>query len=350
MVRVLHLAGRLRPGGSGGTLWPTVVALAHTGAAQCLMALDPCDADQVEPLLPQGAAIDPAGGTAGLRQHLAAGAVTAVHLHGVPAALLGGIALRGAADVPSVFLHLGPQARPTLALRLMRGLKAPLFLVTAEGTVPVVRESRRAARASRAAIDPCLFQLVREEAAEPLIVTTAHPDDIDYAQEFVQLAVMLSGIGRMALSFGWVGEAPEALLPMFKAARITVLPGATPAERAQVFGRAWLYVAPDLDGRDARGVAEAMAAGLPCVTRRVSAYRRLIPDTLSGSLCRRREDMLCRIAELIEQPDSAAQRRALGQAARLRCRQQHGRDRFRASLLLAHGRSPRLTSTVTGPG
>ena len=107
--------------------------------------------------------------------------------------------------------------------------------------------------------------------------------------------------------------------------------------RARALAQAWIYLAPDGAGRGADRLAEAMAVGLACVAAPAPSYRLQIIDALSGELHARRADLLQSLARLLE---SDALRLAMGRAARLRARHQHGHHRFRASLLLAHGLSP----------
>jgi glycosyltransferase involved in cell wall biosynthesis len=342
--RVLHLVSRLQPGGRGQTLWPTVLALADAGVAQSLVLMDVRDLPQARLMRPASVRLVEAGpGRAGLpairqaavelRSELATGQSLAVHLHGLPAGLLGRHVLRGSSVQAPLFFHLD---HDTLATRLVRGIDRSAFLVQRDRVEALDPSGRTAAAGRTDPIDEVYFNTARAEAETPLIVTTGQPDDLVYAQAFVQLAVMLTGL-RPALTFGWIGDASPAVLQMLQAAQIRLLHGQDAHDRVQALRRAWLYVAPDSEGSDSQGMAEAMAAGVPCLGRPVPAYRALIVHALSGYLCNRNNDLLAAIARLVE---AEPLRRTMGSAARTRARHRHGRHRFRASMLLAHGLAP----------
>lgn len=353
--RVLHLVSRLQPSGQGQTLWPTVLTLADAGVAQSLVLMDTRDLPQARLLRPASVRLIDGGpgraglpairqAASGLRHELASGSTLAVHLHGLPAGLLGRHVLRGSSMQAPLFFHLD---HDTLATRLVRGLDRSAFLVQRDRVEALDPAGRIAAPGRSGPIDEVYFQTDRAEAITPLIVTTGHPDDLVYAQAFVQLAVMLTGL-RPALTFGWIGDASPDVLQMLQAAQIKLLRGRDAHDRAQALSRAWLYASPDQTGSDAQGMAEAMAAGVPCLGRPVPAYRSLIVHALSGYLCSRNNDLLAAIARLVE---AEPLRSAMGHAARTRARHRHGRHRFRASMLLAHGLSPgeRAGDTVPRP-
>jgi Glycosyl transferases group 1 len=342
--RVLHLVSRLQPGGRGQTLWPTVLALADTGLPQSLVLMDHRDAAQARLMLPTAVRlVEDAPARAGLpairraanalRGELGGEVALAVHLHGLSAGLLGRHVLRGSSVQAPLFFHLD---NDDLVARLVRGLDRSAFRVQRSRVEALDTAGRGLPADLSDPVDEVYFQTPRAEAATPLIVTTGRTDDLVYAQAFVQLAVMLTGL-RPALTFGWIGEASPAVQQMLQAAQIRLLRGADAAERAEALGSAWVYIAPDATGLDTRGMAEAMAAGVPCLGRQVPAYRALIVHALSGYLCNRNNDLISAIARLVE---AAPLRHELGQAARTRARHHHGHHRFRASMLLAHGLSP----------
>lgn len=351
MSRVVHLVRRIRPGGHGGTFWPTLLALAESGVPQTVLSMDGAEAERARLLLPQQVRLETADASGGsrvrprmgraavlLRQILAEPeSVLSVHLHGVAATLLGGHVLRGwGQDVP-LFLHLD---RPGVSGRLAQALNGPAYLVRPDRVEPLAGGGMPGAEQLSDPVDGRYFTLERTGQATPLIVTTGRAQDLDHAQSFSQLAVMLSGLPSVEpgqLKFGWIGPAGPQVQAMLKAAQVEVLPGTSVPERLQAFGQAWLYVAPDRTGADVRGVAEAMAAGLPCVAGFAPAYQTLIIHSLSGFLSSRKEDMLRFIARLV---DSAELRRDIGLAARMRARHRLGLHRFRVSMRLAHGLSP----------
>ena len=344
MSAVLHLVTRLRPGGHGGTLWPTLMALADgqlmqqvlplaagAGALQAARLLSP-ESVQLLPV-PAIRAVATA-----LRRVLDAPAPPqALHLHGLPALLSARHVLQGrlrAAPMP-LFLH---QCSRVLAQRLLQGMpERSIFLVGPDRVDPL------AAAPLPGAVDAVFFSQPLTTDTAPRIVTAATGDpqaDEEIAQAFAELAVMLSGIqAARQPAFAWIGPVPGSVRALLLAAQVKLqeIALAEAPARARALAQAWIYLAPDGAGRGADRLAEAMAVGLACVAAPAPSYRLQIIDALSGELHARRADLLQSLARLLE---SDALRLAMGRAARLRARHQHGHHRFRTSLLLAHGLSP----------
>lgn len=344
MSAILHLVTRLRPGGHGGTLWPTLMALADgqliqqvlplaagAGALQAARLLSP-ESVQLLPV-PAMRAVATA-----LRRVLDAPAPPqALHLHGLPALLSARHVLQGrprAAPMP-LFLH---QCSRVLAQRLLQGMpERSVFLVGPDRVDPL------AAAPLPGAVDAAFFSQPLIADTVPRIVTAATGDlqaDEEIAQAFAELAVMLSGIqAARQPTFAWIGPVPGSVRALLLAAQVKLqdIALAQAPARARALAQAWIYLAPDVAGRGADRLAEAMAVGLACVAAPAPSYRLQIIDALSGELHARRADLLQALARLLE---SDALRLAMGRAARLRARHQHGHHRFRASLLLAHGLSP----------
>lgn len=343
MSAILHLVTRLRPGGHGGTLWPTLMALADgqlmqqvlplaagAGALQAARLLSP-ESVQLLPV-PAMRAVATA-----LRRALDAPAPPqALHLHGLPALLSARHVLQGRprAHMP-LFLH---QCSRVLAQRLLQGMpERSVFLVGPDRVDPL------AAAPLPGAVDAVFFSQPLTTDTAPRIVTAATGDpqaDEEIAQAFAELAVMLSGIqAARQPAFAWIGPVPGSVRALLLAAQVKLqeIALAEAPARARALAQAWIYLAPDVAGRGADRLAEAMAVGLACVAAPAPSYRLQIIDALSGELHARRADLLQSLARLLE---SDALRLAMGRAARLRARHQHGHHRFRASLLLAHGLSP----------
>ncbi|MBK6718012.1 MAG: glycosyltransferase [Burkholderiales bacterium] len=176
-------------------------------------------------------------------------------------------------------------------------------------------------------------------------MTRGRADDVAFAAGYAQIAVLLAG-SAPSMQFAWLGDADEAVQAVLKAAQVQVLPCRDAHERADQLARAWLYVAPEGDSLDARGVIEAMATGLPCVARPGTVCGELVIDQLSGVVCPRNEDLRQGIARLVDAPQ---RRRSMGRAARERALQRYSRHRFQASMLLAHGLSPAQAPRPAAP-
>jgi hypothetical protein len=356
----VHIVGRLDSDDAHSLLWPTVLALADAGVRQAVLLLHPGDAEHARLLLPREVPLvvareaglwlhRPAKAAECLRAQLRAEPVLAVHLHGSRVALSGLRAMRDCGLQAPVFFHAPEQPAPPTRLRagarwLARWGSRPLLaeqqaaFVVLPGRVDPLRAARAADDALAQPLRDDFFHITRAESPHPLIVTSGRPGDVAFASGYAQLAVLMAG-SDPNLQFAWIGEADDAVQAVLKAAHVQVLPARHELERAAHLAQAWLYVAPEGSGAEARGVVEAMAVGLPCVARDGVACRDLVIDQLSGFVCARTEELITGIARLV---DAAALRQEMGEAARARSLQRHSRHRFQASMLLAHGLPTRL--------
>jgi len=104
-------------------------------------------------------------------------------------------------------------------------------------------------------------------------------------------------------------------------------------EQASRLSSGWLYVA--LGGN--RGfplcLAEAMAAGLPCVAIDSPFHRDIVRHGETGYLCRSQTEVIDRIAQLIDTPRL---RQRMGRAARTVARERFSEASFRDAVLSAY--------------
>lgn len=365
MGRVLHWVGPLSADGTRQSLWPTVLALAGSGVAQCVVLSHDDDTAEARLMLPRSVRIvsppaarrwgrpwarHPAAAPEGLLALLTEQPVLALHLHGAAVLGSGLKALRRLAVPAPVFIHTGTGVPLRQRLRWARlpplhGLQA--YRVQG-GQVQAVRTlQQRLPTAPAGPLNEALLGLARAEAARPRIVTLGRPDDLALARHCAQLAVLFTG-AEPALTFAWIGAANAAVLAVLQAAQIELVPAHHGHDRAAALRTAWLYLAPQGNAADAPGLVEAMSAALPCVVRDQPACRALVVDRLSGWVCDTPADFLGAIAQLV---DARPLRHAIGQAARQRSVQRYGRDHFRASLLVAHGLTLPVDETppLTGP-
>lgn len=366
--RVVHCVGRLDSDEAHGLLWPTVLALSDAGVRQCVVLLHPADAEHSRLLLPRSVPLVLAAPNGVLLRwrrlaheriaaELRAEPVLAVHLHGHAGAFAGLRAMEGVNVQAPVFFHT-PQhpgsGWPWRVLtdwvsRLAQGRAPadapPAYLVQPGRVDPLSTPARLRNEVLAQPVGDDFFRVARASAAQPLIVTQGRADDLDFAAAYAQIAVLLAG-STATMQFAWLGEADAGVQAVLKAAQVQILPCRDAQERADQLARAWLYVAPEGDSLDARGVIEAMAAGLPCVARPGSVCGELVIDQLSGFVCPRNEDLLQGIARLVDAP---ALCRSMGRAARERALQRYSRHRFQASMLLAHGLPPAGTAPQEPP-
>ena len=238
----------------------------------------------------------------------------AVHLHGMVPGLVGIFAAK-MHDLPAP-LHLtlygsGPWRHPSrwLAMALRRLAPSASGADAAPGTVGPVGQID----VVEGSVAEAFFHGARREARRPLIVAASRQNDARAAARFTQLAVLLHD-ASLRLGFNWVGPADATALAQLGAAGIGQFEVHDDAHRIARLRTAWIYVAGGDTSSFPNCLAEAMALGLACVAWATPMHRALIRDGETGLLCDSEDELLTRIAHLI---DSPAERRRLGAAARL---------------------------------
>jgi len=273
-----------------------------------------------------------------------------VHLHGFLPLLECACAMSGRArrDVPVYYSPHGSKALSALHMITRPALWATrtAFLPTAERPIASVSAEASTLKSLlghpvavvETPVDAVFFALERREADTPLLVTSGRIESPRSAELVVQMAVLLGG-DELRLSFDWIGPVDAVSAMRLKAAGVGVHAVTSIDERAQRLGPGWLYVA---HGR-ARGfplhLAEAMAAGLPCVAIDSPMHRSLLRHGDTGLLCSDGEDMLRQVARLV---DDRELRASLGRAARREAEQRFVHARFRDELLAAYEVERRL--------
>jgi glycosyltransferase involved in cell wall biosynthesis len=152
------------------------------------------------------------------------------------------------------------------------------------------------------------------------------------AEHLAQLAVLLNG-ADLSISFNWIGPVDEGSRVRLKAANVGLLAATSDADWAAHLSAGWIYVAPGSSRGFAFLLAEAMAAGIPCVALDCPRHSELIRDGETGFLCKLERDMIGCIATLV---DSPLLRTRIGQAGRAEARRRFGEDKFSARLLSAY--------------
>ncbi len=268
---------------------------------------------------------------------LTSGPLHAVHLHGMMPALVGAQAVRAARiNGPVFFSPHGSGALGTLGSlgRLVRALlsttrNAAIVNVPQETTA---FEDWQQSELVESPVAEIFFALERKEARHPLVITGGRSQSLRSAEMTAQLAVLLSG-EDLRISFNWLGTVDEVSHVRLNAAGVGVFDVASDAECAARLASGWIYLAPG----PARGfpvfLAEAMAAGLPCVAFDCVQHRELIRDGETGYLCRTDREMIERIAVLIDDP---ALRASFGEAGRATATERFGGSKFDSKLLAAY--------------
>jgi glycosyltransferase involved in cell wall biosynthesis len=338
--RVVHLVGRVTDE-VFGFLGPATRALAECGVQQAVVLVDdlrfrhllPRFHDSVELVLTP-AARNPLRrwqwALEAFREVLAAGPVRAVQLHGTLPCLIGAWAAKRTGV--EVALHYAPRGSASYGPLVDTGTL--LRWITASDDTP-----QRPALPLQPGIDlvetpvgPEFFEVERNEARRPLVVTGNQFNNPRSAELFAQLAVLLGG-EDLGLGFNWIGTADQGSMVRLKAAQVGVFPVRSAAERAQRLAAGWVYLAPGGSRGFPSLLVEAMAVGLPCVAVDTPYHRDVIRPGETGFLCTSEREIVGCIAKLVDSPEL---RQRMGAAARAEADRRFGEAKFRDSLFAAY--------------
>jgi glycosyltransferase involved in cell wall biosynthesis len=275
------------------------------------------------------------------RRTLVGGPSQAVHLHGLWPGLVGARAARAAGVTAPIFFS--PHGSRSIAATRGMGalvLRAAGRLLGPRGSAAIVNVPHEAhafrrwasAELVESPVGDVFFSAPRREARHPLVITGGRAQGARSAELLAQLAVLLSG-EDLRIGFNWIGSVDEVSRVRLGAAGVSVFDVSSDAECASRLAAGWVYLASGGTRGFPLFLAEAMAAGLPCVALDVPLHREMIRDGETGYLCKTERDMIGRIATLIDDP---ALRAGLGQAARLEARRRFGESLFGAKLLAAY--------------
>jgi glycosyltransferase involved in cell wall biosynthesis len=282
--------------------------------------------------------------------------VKAIHLHGFLASMIGEYALRNVPQAVPIFYspHDSRTLRPLRGVAALVRLAARAFLPRREALAighgaPEVRAlhglAHQTVRLVEGPVAAPFFEVAGTPARHPLIIAASRVHNLRAVEAFDQLAVLLGG-GALHMGFNWVGPVNSVSSARLKAANVGVYEASDDAERASRLASGWLYVA--LGGN--RGfplcLAEAMAAGLPCIAIDTPFHRDMVRHGETGYLCRNQIEVIDRIAQLIDTPRL---RQRMGRAARTIARERFSEATFREALLSAYQLGDEMPVPVTVP-
>ena len=329
-VCVVHVGNEA----AGETLAGTVQALAQLGLHQITLPLRP------GPLLSRIRALE---------EELAALVVErslyALHLHGAVACLLGSRALRGSmlrARLPGTTrLLFSPQLgdfgswKGALVGRLLKAELAPLHggvLIASPGEAHVLsRLLERSAEVLPPAVDPVFFQVQRQDGGRPAVLTGgAGAEAVDGVS---RLAVLLNG-RQDRVPIAWIGPIARPGRAQLQAAGVRVCEGDDEAGAARLLSGATAYLHLSRATAQLRALAQAMAAGVPCLATDTLAHRAMIRHGETGYICAGDLDFVEKLIVLMRDP---AERERIGQAARAEAGRIFTLRHFETARLRAYG-------------
>jgi glycosyltransferase involved in cell wall biosynthesis len=335
------------------TLRRTAQVIATTGAAQMLLALDSRGPDalgvanivvDVRPV--RCKELSPPGAVQALQSELAKVSseriLYAVHLHGPTACLLGGRALRDSSLEARVLYspHWRPSRLSWTSVLLGRFFRAGL--APADSSFALAASITEACALSKVlnrsvdllpdTVSDVFFALPRTPATPaPVVAGGSGAEAVDRT---ARLCVLFNSRAAR-LPFAWLGPAGRADARKLRAANVRLLDGAQEAETARMLAGASLYL--HLSAQDhelTNPVAQAMAAGVPCLVSDSLAHRAVIRHGETGYVCTSERDYVERMTVLLR---DEAERKRLGDAARAEARRLFTLRHFETAVLRAYG-------------
>lgn len=275
------------------------------------------------------------------------GRLRAVHVHGFMPSLLAPYVLRWA-DVKAP-LYYSPHGSHAIGKlrplgRFLWWLSKPVYSYRLERNIANARSdvhgwevvSCNNVELIESPVSQSFFEVERAEKDSPVVMTGSRLASSRGADVLAQLAVLLSG-EDLGLRFEWIGTEAPIAAQRLKAAGVGVRVLPDERDRARQLAQAWMYFAPSGVRGFPSYLVEAMAVGLPCIAADTPYHRDLIQDGVTGFLCETVEEVVERIAMLI---DSRALRQKLGLAARSEAERRFSDVQFRDSLFAAYDLPP----------
>ena len=190
------------------------------------------------------------------------------------------------------------------------------------------------------------FDTPRAEARRPRVISCNLEFHKTALDGFQRAAVLLND-DRLGIEFNWIGNPSAYGFEALRAAGVACFEASTSSFRADRFSTAWLYVAACEERGFPIHLAEAMAAGLPCVALDSETHRGMIVPGETGFLYGTVREMLSHIGQLVDSPEL---RQRLGQAARRQAELRFQETDFQRNFWNSVSFVPTLTTPELQPG
>lgn len=267
--------------------------------------------------------------------------ISAVHFHGLrPWAIGLGLSRR---RVGNAAIYLSPHgSRLMWLLRLVAPIASVAMRNTRSQPAYIASSFPDAAMMSHSGVEPLVvegavgdvyFNVRRHETSTPLVVAGNHRDargDVELAS---RLAVIF-GSAELGLAFSWFGPIGEESLARLVAAKVGVFSDLEDGELASRMSSGWVFLAPGADTHFPVRLAQAMAAGLPCLVADTAMHRTMIEHGVTGLIYDSEASAQSHLTQLV---DSPALRQKLGIAARETASQRFSAGRIRDQLSSIYG-------------
>jgi hypothetical protein len=263
----------------------------------------------------------------------------AVHLHGVAPCLLGSQALKASPLRGRVLYspHLSSSASPWTTLLLGRLLQTQLqalqYAVTASlGEAHTLsRLLNRSAEVLPYPVSDVFFESARQEGVWPSVL--AGGSGVEAVDGVTRLSVLLNGRDAR-VPIAWLGAADSWAGAQLEAASVQVRGIPSEAERALALSRASAFIHMADDSGVPLVVAQAMAAGVPCLVSDTPSHRALIRHGETGFVCTSEWDFVEKLILLLRNRE---ERHRIGEAARAEAERRFTLRHFERAILRAYG-------------
>jgi hypothetical protein len=244
--------------------------------------------------------------------------VYAVHMHGVQPCLLGSRALRGrpiqgqVLYSPHLALTGSPWTAPVrhLVQRRFEPLEGATLTASLADAQALSKLFNRSADVLPHPVTDLFFDVARQDTERPGVL--AEGTGADALDVVSRLCVLLNG-REARVPFSWLGSTSARARAQLAGAGIALLDPRHDIDRAKALSRASVFIHVSAERRVPAALAQAMAAGLPCLVSDTSVHRALIRHGETGFVCTSERDFLEKLVLLLR---DRWERRQMGEAAR----------------------------------